>query len=135
MPARKQQFVRGGRSGLGRSHVRLEDCLTRGEIWTAVGDADYAGKPRPVVIIRHDHFAILDSVTICGFTRDPTDLPLFRIAVEPSESNGLEFASRIMVDKILTIPKSKLGYRIGRLSERDIARLNQAVVTFLGLAG
>ena len=62
-------------------------------------------------------------------------MPLFRIAVEPSASNGLEFPSRIMVDKILTVPKSKIGYRIGQLSESDIARLNQAIAMFLGLIG
>ena len=55
------------------------------------------------------------------------------IAIEPTPSNGLEFPSRIMVDKILTAPKSKLGYRIGQLGERDITRLNQALALFLGL--
>lgn len=109
--------------------------MTRGEIWTSASGTDYGGKPRPVVIIQHKHFEILDSVTICGFTRDATDLPLFRIAVEPSASNGLEFPSRIMVDKILTVPKTKIGYRIGQLSEGDVARLNQALAMFLGLIG
>lgn len=109
--------------------------MTRGEIWTSASGTDYGGKPRPVVIIQHAHFSFLDSVTFCGFTRDPTDLPLFRVAVEPTELNGLEFPSRIMVDKILTVPKSKLGYRIGRLGEPDIARLNQALAVFLGLIG
>ena len=109
--------------------------MTRGEIWTSAGGSDYAGKPRPVVIIQHEHFAHLDSVTFCGFTRDPADMPLFRIAVEPTPSNGLEAPSRIMVDKILTAPKTKLGYRIGRLDAHDIARLNQALALFLGLVG
>ncbi len=109
--------------------------MTRGEIWTSASGTDYGGKPRPVVIIQHEHFEFLDSVTFCGFTRDLTEMPLFRIAVEPSASNGLEFPSRIMVDKILTVPKTKLGYRIGQLDERDIARLNQALATFLGLIG
>ena len=109
--------------------------MTRGEIWTSASGTDYGGKPRPVVIIQHEHFAHLDSVTFCGFTRDPTDMPLFRITVEPTPSNGLEFPSRIMVDKILTTPKSKLGYRIGHLDARDIARLNQALALFLGLVG
>jgi mRNA interferase MazF len=111
----------------------LEDRLTRGEIWTATDDVEYAGKPRPVVIIQHDQFEIMDSVTICGFTRDPTDLPLFRIRIEPSTLNGLEFPSRIMVDKILTIRKSKLGCQIGRLGDRDMGRLDQAIAIFLGL--
>lgn len=107
--------------------------MTRGEIWTSASGADYGGKPRPVVIIQHAHFSFLDSVTFCGFTRDPTDLPLFRVAVEPTELNGLEFPSRIMVDKILTVPKTKLGYRIGQLDDRDVVRLDQALFTFLGL--
>jgi mRNA interferase MazF len=109
--------------------------LTRGEIWTSAGGSDYGGKPRPVVIVQHQVFSFLDSVTFCGFTRDQNDLPLFRVAIEPSEMNGLEFPSRIMVDKILTVPKSKLGYRIGQLGEKDISRLNQALAIFLGLIG
>jgi len=108
--------------------------LKRGEIWTASGDADDARKPRPVVIVQYESYEALDSVTICGFTSDPADLPLFRIAIEPSKLNGLHSLSRIMVDKILTIRKNKLGYRIGRLSDPDIVRLDRAVATFLGLS-
>jgi mRNA interferase MazF len=111
----------------------LEERLTRGEIWTSASGTDYGRKPRPVVIIQHEYFGFLDSVTFCGFTSDPIELPLFRIVIEPSESNGLEFPSRIMVDKILTAPKTKLGYRIGQLGARDIARLNKALAIFLGL--
>ena len=106
--------------------------MKRGEIWTGADDAQYTEKPRPVVIIQHAHFDVLDSVTICGFTKDPTDLPLFRILVEPSKLNGLQFPSRIMVDKILTIRKNKLGYRIGSLEDKDIIRLDRAIATFLG---
>ena len=109
--------------------------MKRGEIWTSASGTDYGGKPRPVVIVQHSHFEFLDSVTICGFTRDPRDIPLFRIPIKPSETNGLEFPSRIMVDKILTAPKSKLGYRIGQLSPAELARLNQALAVFLGLVG
>jgi mRNA interferase MazF len=107
--------------------------LKRGEIWTGADDAQYAGKPRPVVIIQNAHFDVLDSITICGFTKDPTDLALFRVLIEPSKLNGLQFPSRIMVDKILTIRKSRLGYRIGRLEDKDIVRLDRAIATFLAL--
>ena len=72
-------------------------------------------------------------MTICGFTKDPTDLALFRMLIEPSKLNGLQYPSRIMVDKILTIRKNKLGYRIGRLEDGDIVRLDRAIATFLGL--
>lgn len=108
--------------------------MTRGEIWTAVDNAQHASNPRPVVIIQNVQFEMLDSVTICGVTSDPTELPLFRVPIKPSQLNGLQFPSSIMVDKILTIRKAKLGHCIGRLEDRDIARLDQAIATFLGLA-
>jgi mRNA interferase MazF len=119
---------------VGRLNIQLESQLKRGEIWTGADDGQTASKPRPVVIIRNEHFEALESVTICGFTSDPTDLPLFRVLIEPSKLNGLQFPSRIMVDKILTMRKNRLGYRIGRLENKDVARLDQAIATFLGLA-
>jgi mRNA interferase MazF len=39
-----------------------------------------------------------------------------------------------MVDKIKTVPKTKIGVCIGRLDDEDILRLNRAVLVFLGLA-
>jgi mRNA interferase MazF len=108
--------------------------MKRGEVWTVAGGADYAGKPRPVVILQDDSFDATDSITVCAFTTDPTDAPLFRLAVAPNDRNGLRAPSRLMVDKITTVPKSKVGARIGRLDDEDMVRLNQAVLVFLGLA-
>jgi mRNA interferase MazF len=109
--------------------------VRRGEVWTAAGGKDYAGKPRPIVIVQDDRFDATSSITICAFTSDPTDAPLFRLVVEPSEANGLDTVSRLMVDKITTMPKAKLGKRIGRLADNDMVRLNRALMIFLGLAG
>jgi mRNA-degrading endonuclease toxin of MazEF toxin-antitoxin module len=39
-----------------------------------------------------------------------------------------------MVDKILTIRQSRLGYQVGQLENRYLVRLDQAIATFLGLA-
>jgi mRNA interferase MazF len=39
-----------------------------------------------------------------------------------------------MVDKITTVSRTKMGALIGRLSLEDIARLDGAVLIFLGLA-
>lgn len=108
--------------------------MKRGEVWTVAGGADYAGKPRPVVILQDDSFDATGSITICAFTTDPTDAPLFRLAVVPNDRNGLRAPSRLMVDKITTVPKSKVGARIGRLDDEDMIRLNQAVLVFLGVA-
>jgi mRNA interferase MazF len=108
--------------------------VKRGEIWTVAGGKDYAGKPRPVVIVQDDNFDATDSITICACTTDDTDAPLFRLPVQPNERNGLRVTCRLMVDKVTTVPKTKLGARVGRLEDEGILRLNQAILVFLGLA-
>jgi mRNA interferase MazF len=109
--------------------------MKRGEIWTIAGSKDYAGKPRAMVVLQDDRFDATASITICAFTTDPTEAPLFRLLIEPSARNGLRAPCRLMVDKITTIPKAKVGSRIGSLEDAAILRLNRAVLVFLGLAG
>lgn len=109
--------------------------MKRGEIWTVSGGGDYTGKPRPALIVQDDHFSETASVTVCAFTSDETKAPLFRIPIEPSETNGLRESSSLMVDKVTTVSKSKIGKCIGRLDDSDIIRVNRALVVFLGLAG
>ncbi len=109
--------------------------MRRAEIWTAAAGSGYAGKPRPVVIIQDDRFDATDSVTVCAFTTDPTEAPLLRLPVTPDEQNGLHQPSSLMVDKVTTVPRSKLRERIGRLADQDMVRLGRAVVVFFGLAG
>jgi mRNA interferase MazF len=108
--------------------------MKRGEVWTVSGGKDYEGKPRPAVIVQDDSFDATDSITVCAFTTDPTEAPLFRLVVEPNERNGLRSPCRLMVDKITTVPKAKLGAQMGRLDDEDMLRLNQAMAVFLGMA-
>jgi len=109
--------------------------MRRGEIWTVAEGGDYTGKPRPAVIVQDDSFDATASVTICAFTTDPTEAPLFRVPIEPSEENGLRTLSKLMVDKVTTVSKERLGSRVGRLADEDIIRLNRAILVFLGMAG
>ena len=117
----------GGKGCPSAGHVK------RGEIWTIAAGPDCTGKPRPAVILQDDRFDMTASVTVCAFTTNVAEAPLFRLPVTPSELNGLRLACRIMVDKVMTVPKVKLGARLGRLSEEDIIRLNRAIVVFLGI--
>jgi mRNA interferase MazF len=71
----------------------------------------------------------------CGLTTDPTEAPLVRVVVEPNKTNGLKTTCRLMADKMMTIPRSKLGSRIGRLSDDNLLRMNRAILVFLGLTG
>ena len=86
------------------------------------------------MIVQDDAFDATKSITICAFSTDPTEAPLFRLRVEPNERNGLRSTCRLIVNEITTVPKAKIGARIGRLDDEDILRLNRAVLVFLGLA-
>ena len=108
--------------------------MKRSELWTAAGGPDYTGKPRPVLIIQENRFDQNDSVTVCPVTSDPGDFPLFRILIEPSPFNGLRLPSRVMADKVSTVSRTKLRKQIGRLRDVDMARVNRALLIFLGLA-
>ena len=107
--------------------------MKRGEIWTVSGGGQYTGKPRPAVIVQDDHFDT-DSVALCPLTTDPTDAPLFRLLIEPDPGNGLDAASRIMVDKITTVRRLRLGGQVGVLDDANVLRLSRALVVFLGIA-
>jgi len=108
--------------------------MKRGEVWTVSAGGPYAGKPRPAVIVQEDRFDSTSSITVCAFTTDPTEAPLLRMLIEPTDRNGLSSASRLMVDKVTTVPKARLGKRIGKLNDEDVIRLNRALTVFLGLA-
>ena len=109
--------------------------MKRGEIWTVAGGKHYAGKPRPAVILQDDRFDATASVTICPFTTDATEAPLFRLPVVPSQENGLHTQCRLMVDKVTTVSKTKIRSRVGSLEPEETLQLNRAVLVFLGLAG
>ena len=64
--------------------------LRRGEVWTVSGGAQYAGRPRPAVIIQDNHFDATASITLCAFTSDLTEAPLFRLVIEPSPTMALK---------------------------------------------
>jgi len=105
-----------------------------GEIWIVAGGKAHPGKPRPVVILQDHRFDMTDSLAVCAFTTDPTPAPLFRLLIKPSETNGLRADCRLMVDKVRTIPHTKMGAHVGRLADEDMVRLNRAVLVFLGIA-
>jgi mRNA interferase MazF len=108
--------------------------VRRGEIWTLAGGPGYASKPRPAVIIEDDGYKETLSIAVCPLTSQPIEAPMLRILVEPSPENGLRAVSRLMVDKVTTVPRSRLCQCIGRLPDDDLLRLNRSLLVFLGLA-
>ncbi len=108
--------------------------MMRGELWTAAATG-YAGKPRPVVILQDDRFDATESVTVALITTVQAELPLLRLPIRRSDFNGLDRDSDVMIDKVMTIPRVRLGERIGRLSDDQTVQLDRGLMVFLGLAG
>jgi mRNA interferase MazF len=108
--------------------------VRRGEIYTAAARGAYTGKPRPVVILQDDRFDATASITVCPFTTNPVEAPLLRLPIDPSDENGLDQPSQLMVDKVTTVPRSSLGERLGRLRDDELVALNRSLAVFLGLA-
>ena len=71
--------------------------MKRGEIWTVAGGSDYAGKPRPAVILQDDAFDATASITICPFTSHAVDAPLLRLRIEPSKQNRVRLNRAVIV--------------------------------------
>ena len=66
---------------------------------------------------------------------DPPEAPLSCPLDRADEANGLREPCSLMIDKITTVPRSKLGQHVGRLDDEDLLRLGRAIMVFFGLAG
>ena len=106
--------------------------LKRGDLITIPVSGDY-GKPRPALILQADAFDHLASVTVAPLTSEIHDAPLLRVTIQPGKETGLHRPSQVMVDKITTVPRSKVGQRIGFLDGSTVRAINQAIKGFLGL--
>lgn len=107
--------------------------MKRGDLVTIALQGDL-GKPRPALIIQSDLFDAHPSVTILPVTGELRDTPLFRVAVQPNETNGLNKPSQIMVDKSQSVARAKIGQVIGRLDDETMVAVNRALAIFIGLA-
>ncbi len=108
--------------------------MQRGDVVTVAAAGDY-GKPRPAVIVQTDAFPVSHaSVVVCQLTSDLADAPDFRVTIEPSPENGLRLKSQVMADKPVTIRRERIGQKIGRIGNQDMARLGIALAFVLGLA-
>ncbi len=108
--------------------------MKRGDIVTIAAPGDY-GKPRPALVIQTDVFNdIHSSITVVPLTSTIVDAPLFRITIDPSRQNGLNRVSQIMVDKVLTLPREKIGKRVGHLSKALMIRVGRALSVWLGMS-
>lgn len=107
-------------------------ALRRGDLVTVAIPGDY-GKPRPALVGQDDAFNGLDSVTVLLLTSYLREGPLLRVPMQPSPENGLRVESHVMIDKAASVPRSRLGARIGRADDATLRAVDLALARFLGL--
>lgn len=108
--------------------------VKRGDVVTVALPGDY-GKPRPALVVQADLFnATHNSVTLLPLTSTVVDAPLFRMTIDPNRDNGLTRVSQIMVDKVITVSRDKVGASIGRLEDDAMLRVGRALAVWLGIA-
>ena len=108
--------------------------MKRGDLVVVAMPGD-CGKPRPALVVQSDLFNETHaSITVAPVTSTIVDTPLFRVTVEPSRRNGLRLVSQIMVDKLTTERRQRLGLTIGRLEEDVMLRVSRALALWFGIA-
>lgn len=108
--------------------------MKRGDIVAIALQGDF-GKPRPALIIQADLFSALPSVTVLPMTGTEADAPLLRVLVKPDPGNGLQKPSQVMVDKVTTVKRDKIGQVIGTLDAKVMQDVDRSLALFLGFAG
>ena len=105
--------------------------IHRGDVVTVSLQGDY-GKPRPALVIQSDLLTGLDSVVLCPVTSKLKDA-VFRVTLEPKPSNGLKKLSQVMIDKISTLPRTKVSEPLGRIDNERMRAVERALLLVVGM--
>ena len=106
--------------------------MRRGDLVTIALQGPYE-KPRPALVVQSDLFDEHPSVTVLPITSELRDAPLFRVSIKPSEENGLQKPSEVMVDKAQSVPREKIGDTFGHVSAEDMLAVSRSLAVFLGV--
>ena len=108
--------------------------MKRGDLVTVALQGEHV-KPRPALVIQSDLFANLTStVTIALLTSAELDIPILRVPIEPSETNGLRTRSFVMIDQTFSASTRRFGDVFGHLDDADMLSVNRGFAVFLGIA-
>lgn len=107
--------------------------MNRGDIVIVAIQGDY-GKPRPGLIIQSDLFLETASVVIMPITSTRVDAPLLRIEIPATAETGLRVPSDVMLDKVLTVRRDRIGQIIGTAPEEIIQSASRNLAVLLGIA-
>jgi hypothetical protein len=79
LPARERRAIK---DSLMPFRITLLNEAWRG--MDGVGRRPVRGQASPAVIVQEDRFDSTSSITLCVFTTDPTEAPLLRMLIEPT---------------------------------------------------
>lgn len=105
----------------------------RGDLVTIAMQGDF-GKPRPALVIQANQFNQHSSMTVLPITSTIVAAPLLRITLEPSQKNGLHKPSQVMIDKVLTVKRDKVGPAFGQVAADVMLEVERCLAVFLGIA-
>ena len=104
----------------------------RGDLVTIVMQGDY-GKPRPALVIQSNQFDEHTSLTVLPISSMLVTAPLLRITMQPSQRNGLQKTSQVMIDKALTVKRDKVGPAFGHVEPDTLVEVERCLAVFLGI--
>lgn len=107
--------------------------IKRGDVVIVAMQGDY-GKPRPALIIQSDLFSETASVVILPITSTRIEAPLLRVEIPADAETGLRVSSDLMVDKVLTVRRDRIGQVIGQAPEEATQAASRNLAVFLGIA-
>lgn len=108
--------------------------MTKGDLVIVATRGSYTSKPRPALVVQADVFNETHaSITVCPITSDVIDAPLFRINVPPGARTGLQSGSQVMVDKIVSVPRSAISRTVGRCNRGELELVDDALRRWLSV--
>lgn len=109
--------------------------MTRGDlVVVADGRGDFAGKPRPALIVQAEGYAdAFPTITLCPLTSRLADGIWFRVPVAAGGATGLTVPSNVQIDKMQSVRRTRIGGRIGRIDDATSRLVDAALRRWLGL--
>lgn len=108
--------------------------MKRGDVVTVATRGAYTSKPRPALVVQSDAFNDTHaSITICPITSDVVDAPLFRITLPAGRRTGLQAASQVMIDKVVSVPRDAIGRTLGRADDVELEIVGRALLSWLSI--
>lgn len=111
------------------------EIVSRGDI-VILNIGGNIGKPRPALIIQADILNVdsrLQTTIILPITSELLNMQVIRYKIEPTNSNGLQNTSQVMIDKIMQVEKLKIQKSIGHVTNGQMNEIEARLLSVIGI--